>query len=588
MTETNSTTNTDTNFTFIEEDIVFDTLVSESLSHIKQGEIIKGKVAKITKDFVTVDIGYKSEGQIARQEFLDEEGELTAMVGEETEVYLDMLEDWEGQVVVSKEKAVKLRIWDEVGKIHEEGKTLFGIITSRIKGGLSVDIGVKAFLPGSQVDLRPIRNLDKLIGEKFEFKVLKFNQKRGNIVLSRRALLELDREDRRKKTLSVLKEGELIAGHVKNITDYGLFVDLGGVDGLLHITDMTWGRIVHPSEMYNIGDEIKVMVLKYDADAEKVSLGLKQKHPNPWDSVATKYPEGTKVNGKVVSLTNYGAFIELEEGVEGLIHVSEMSWTKKVRQPTAFVEMGDIVEAVVKDLDIEKKRISLSMKEIQPNPWKAIAASKPEGKVVKAVIRNITEFGIFAGIDEGIDGLVHVSDISWIQKLQNPAKIFKRGDEIEVRILSIDVSKERLSLGIKQLTPDPWEHIESEISLGDEIAGKVVHIADFGIFLEIKEGVEGLVHTSDMDKAINKKSLQKFYPIDSEVKAKVTNVDSVERKLGLILVDGFKPEIVSEKPEKTDASETSEEIEPVQAKEEATAESPKHLNTQLLQKNQKL
>jgi small subunit ribosomal protein S1 len=536
MTDLNKNSSEDTKIEFIDEEFDFDVRLAESLENINEYEIVTGTVTKITKDFVTVDFGYKSEGQIPTQEFQNSEGELTVQDGDTTEIYLERKEDENGQVVVSKEKAQRLRVWEDVGKIYEEDGIVSGVITARIKGGLSVDIGIKAFLPGSQVDLRPVRNLDKLIGERFDFKVLKYNPKRGNIVLSRRAILEIDREEQREKTLELLKENALIVGHVKNITDYGIFVDLGGVDGLLHITDMTWGRIVHPSEMYSIGDEIEVIVLKYDEEEEKVSLGLKQKTANPWDSVAEKYPIGTEVTGKVVSLTNYGAFIEIEEGVEGLIHVSEMSWTKKIRQPSTVVSMGDAVTAIIKELDTEQKRISLSMKEATPNPWKEIADRNPAGTIVTGRIRNITDFGLFVGLDEGIDGLVHVSDMSWSQRQRNPAEVYKKGDEIEVKILNIDVDSQRLSLGIKQLTEDPWQTLDDEIKEGDTVNGKIVHLADFGVFLEIKPGIEGLVHISEIDKEVNKKSLIQFYPIGSEIQAKVINLKASERRLGLSVI----------------------------------------------------
>ncbi len=536
MTELTNRLSDDTKIEFIDEEFDFDVKLAESLESINEYEIVEGKVTKITKDFVTVDFGYKSEGQIPTQEFINAEGDITVQVGDTAEIYLERKEDENGQVVVSKEKAQRLRVWEDVGKIYEEDGIVSGIVTARIKGGLSVDIGIKAFLPGSQVDLRPVRNLDKLLGERFDFKVLKYNPKRGNIVLSRRAILELDREEQREKTLELLQEGALIKGHVKNITDYGIFVDLGGVDGLLHITDMTWGRIVHPSEMYSIGDEIEVIVLKYDEDEEKVSLGLKQKSANPWDSVADKYPIGTEVTGKVVSLTNYGAFIEIEEGVEGLIHVSEMSWTKKIRQPSSVVSMGDSITAIIKELDTEQKRISLSMKEATPNPWKEIADQNPAGTIVKGKIRNITDFGLFVGLDEGIDGLVHVSDMSWSQRQRNPAEVYKKSDEIEVKILNIDVDNQRLSLGIKQLTEDPWQTLEDEIKEGDTVTGKIVHLADFGVFLEIKPGIEGLIHISEIDKEVNKKSMTQFYPINSEIQAKVINLKASERRLGLSVI----------------------------------------------------
>ena len=521
---------------FLEEEIDFDAMVEANLATLNENTIVAGKITRIGKDFVTVDFGYKSEGQIPKAEFIDEQGTFHAEIGSQVEIYVEKFEDEDGQVVVSKDKAVKLRVWEEVGQVFEKDGTVSGVITARIKGGLSVDIGIKAFLPGSQVDLRPVRNLDKLIGERFDFKILKYNPKRGNIVLSRRAILEADRAEQRKKTLEMLKEGALIKGHVKNITDYGIFVDLGGVDGLLHITDMTWGRIVHPSEMYSIGDEIEVLVLKFDEKEEKVSLGLKQKSKNPWDAVAAKYPVGTEVTGKVVSLTNYGAFIEIEEGVEGLIHVSEMSWTKKVRQPSSVVNLGEEISAIIKELDVENRRISLSMKEAMSNPWKEVAETKPSGTVVRGQIRNITDFGIFVGLEEGIDGLVHVSDMSWSQRQRNPHELYKKGDEIDVKILNIDVDNQRLSLGIKQMEEDPWENIESEIEEGDDVTGQVVHVADFGVFVEIKPGIEGLVHVSELDKEVAKKNLTRFYPLGSHIQAKVINIKPSERRLGLSVV----------------------------------------------------
>jgi small subunit ribosomal protein S1 len=518
---------------FVDNDADFAAMFEQSVQNVKEHQIVKGRVIGIMKDYVTVDIGYKSEGQIPLAQFTDESGQLKAAVGDEIEVFLEAVEDADGIVVLSKEKAEKLRIWEQVGRVFEDGGTVLGVIASRVKGGLSVDIGIKAFLPGSQVDLRPVRNLDKLIGERFEFKILKFNQKRGNIVLSRRALLEVDREERRKKTLAVLKEGALIKGFVKNITDYGVFIDLGGVDGLLHITDMTWGRIVHPTEMFNIGDEVEVMVLKFDAQEEKVSLGLKQKFANPWDAVKGKYPQSTRVTGKIVSLTDYGAFIELEPGVEGLIHVSEMSWTRKVRHPSKLLTLGQMVEAVVKDLDTDRKRISLSIKEAEPNPWETIHLKYPIGSVVTGKVRNITDFGIFVGLEEGIDGLVHVSDLSWSQRQRKPSAIAKKGDDLQVKILHIDPEKERLSLGIKQLSEDPWKDLENRIHINDEVEGRVVNVTDFGVFVEVMEGVEGLVHVSEIDADVPKDKLDQFYRVGSLIRAKVLKVDVDERRLGL-------------------------------------------------------
>ena len=521
---------------FLEDEEDFATLYEESVRPFREHEIVNGKVIRLHKDFVVVDIGYKSEGQIDIAEFHDENHQVSVAEGDEVEVFLDALEDSEGSVVLSRDKAIKLRIWEEVGRVFDENGTLEGVISSRIKGGLSVDIGVKAFLPGSQVDLRPVRNLDKLIGERFEFKILKFNQKRGNIVLSRRALLEVDREERRKKTLAVLEEGALITGYVKNITEYGVFIDLGGVDGLLHITDMTWGRIVHPSEMFNIGDEVQVIVLKFDRVEEKVSLGLKQKSANPWDSVVSNYPVGSRVQGKIVSLTDYGAFIEIEPGVEGLIHVSEMSWTRRVRHPSKILSLEQEVEVVVKDLDVDRKRISLSIKEAEPNPWHTIQDLHPVGSIINGKVRNITDFGIFVGLDEGIDGLVHISDLSWSQRQRKPSAFAKKGDDITAKVLHINPEKERLSLGIKQLSEDPWKELGEKIFLDDEVTGRVVNVTEFGIFAEVLDGVEGLVHISEIDNSIPKDKLEEFYKVGSLIKARVLKVDVDERRLGLGLL----------------------------------------------------
>ena len=530
---------------FLAEEEDFDNLYEESVKGFRDQDIVNGKVTNITNDYVTVDIGFKSDCLISSSEFQDSEGKVNTKVGDNVEVFVEALEaDEDGITYLSKRKAEKVRTWEKIGEIYEDNGIVRGTIVARIKGGLSVDIGVKAFLPGSQVDLRPVRNLDKLLGEDFDFKVLKFNQKRGNIVLSRRVLLEIDRDEKRLKTLDIIKEGALIKGFVKNITDYGIFVDLGGVDGLLHITDMTWGRIVHPSEMFELGDELEVVILKYFPDEQKVSLGLKQKAQNPWEMVENKFSVGTKVSGKIVSLTDYGAFIEIEPGVEGLIHVSEMSWTKRVRHPSKFVELGQEVEAVVKDLDVERKRISLSIKEVQANPWKLALDRYPVGCIVKGLVRNVTDFGIFIGLDEGIDGLVHVSDISWKQRQSKPSEITSKGDEIEVKVLNIDVEQERLSLGIKQLTEDPWKNLDEKNPLGTEIEGRIVNLTDFGIFVEVSDGVEGLVHISEIDSEIPKNKVHEMYPVGSIVKAKVIKIDLDERRLGLNI-----SEIIS-KPDK--------------------------------------
>ena len=556
---------------FLADDEDFDALYEESVQGFRDQDIVSGTVTEITRDYVTVDIGFKSDCLITVNEFQNSEGVLEVEVGDTVEVYVEALEaDEDGITYLSKRKAEKVRTWENIGDIYEEDGIVRGTIVARIKGGLSVDIGVKAFLPGSQVDLRPVRNLDKLLGEDFDFKVLKFNQKRGNIVLSRRVLLEIDRDEKRLKTLDVLQEGALIKGYIKNITDYGVFVDLGGVDGLLHITDMTWGRIVHPSEMFEIGDEVEVVVLKYFPDDQKVSLGLKQKAQNPWEMVEDKFAVGTKISGKIVSLTDYGAFIEIEPGVEGLIHVSEMSWTKRVRHPSKVVELGQMVEAIVKDLDVERKRISLSIKEVQANPWKLALDRYPVGCIVKGSVRNVTDFGIFIGLDEGIDGLVHVSDISWKQRQCKPSEVTSKGDEIEVKVLNIDVDQERLSLGIKQLTDDPWKDLDEKSPLGTDITGTVVNLTDFGIFVEVSDGVEGLVHISEIDSTIPKNKVHDMYPVGSVVKANVIKIDLEERRLGLSISEILStPEPVPSVPE-TEQEAVVEEV----SKDTADAEAP--------------
>jgi len=499
---------------------------------LKENEIVRGTIVQVTKDYAVVDIGYKSEGQVPIQEFGLLEGKPNVKIGDPVEVLLESRENDTGMVVLSKEKADKMRIWDEISAACERDELVEGTIVGRVKGGLSVDIGVKAFLPGSQVDLRPIRNLDKLIGEKFKFKVIKFNKKRGNIVLSRRVLLEKEREELKKDTLMKLKEGAVLQGIVKNLTDYGAFIDLGGIDGLLHITDMSWGRVGHPSEMLNVGDELRVMVLKFDPATERVSLGLKQIQEDPWVHAAEKFPPGTRVAGKVVSLTDYGAFIEMEPGIEGLVHISEMSWTKRVKHPSKVMAIGDLVNAVVLDVDAKAKRISLGMKQIEPNPWTLLEEQYPIGSVIRGQVRNVTDFGIFVGVQEGIDGLVHVSDISWTQRIKHPGDLFKKGDEVEAVVLNIDVENERFSLGIKQLHPDPWTELPTKYPIGSRVKGKVTKVADFGAFVEIEPGIEGLVHVSELrdERVENPRDVVKE---GDELDVKVIDMDPHERKVAL-------------------------------------------------------
>ncbi len=506
-------------------------LYEQTFQNTKQGSVIKGKVLKVTKDFVVVDVGFKSEGMIPAHEFAHH-GTPKVQEGDEVEVLLEQVEDGEGQIVLSKEKAERIRVWEQISKAAAEDKPIEGVVVSRIKGGLSVDVGIRAFLPGSQVDIHPVRNLDKYIGQKLQMRIIKMNQKRGNIVLSRRVLLEEQRKVLKAETLKNLQEGKILKGIVKNLTEYGAFIDLGGIDGLLHITDMSWGRVHHPSELFSLGDEVEVVVLKFDRERERVSLGYKQKTPDPWTQVGNKYPVGSRVQGKVVSLTDYGAFVELEQGVEGLVHVTEMSWTQKIRNPSKLVSQGDIVETVVLNIDLKNKRISLGMKQVEGNPWEVIEDKYPVGSRIRGKVRNMTDFGAFIGLDEGIDGLVHISDMSWTRRIKHPSEILKKGEEVEAVVLHVDKAKERLSLGLKQLTPDPWIGIGEKFPMGAVVTGKVVKITDFGVFVALENGVEGLVRNTDV--ALDPASkVENVLAINSDIKAVVIKIDEEDRKIGL-------------------------------------------------------
>ncbi len=507
-------------------------LYEESFKRFAEGEVVTGRIISIDKDHVLVDIGYKSEGQIRLSEFKDERGNITAELGDKVEVMVEWWDDEEERVVLSKEKALNIKTWDAIKKSYDEDGTVKGVISNRVKGGFSVDIGVQAFLPGSQADLRPIRNLDELVGKTFEFKILKYNRKRSNIVLSRRSLLEKEREDKRSTTLTSIHEGKVVDGIVKNITDYGVFIDLGGVDGLLHITDISWGRVKHPSELFSVGDTIPVKILSFDLEKERVSLGMKQLAADPWSIASEKYAVGSKVTGVVVSLTDYGAFVELEEGVEGLIHVSEMSWTRKVRHPSKVVSVAEEIEAVVLDIKPESRRISLGMKQVVPNPWDVIAEKYPVGTTIEGKIKNITDFGLFIGIDEGIDGLVHISDISWIKRIKHPSELFKKGDMVQAIVLDIEKESERFSLGIKQLLDDPWTSVAERYQVGKEITGTITNLTDFGVFVELEEGIEGLVHVSEISKEKIKTPVGMFN-IGDVITARVMNINSDERRIGL-------------------------------------------------------
>ena len=537
MTETtnsNSNTNTDsnTNSSANEAEASFADLFSQGPKAVKEGEVSRGVVLSIDEDYVQVDIGFKSEGMVAAWEFMSDDGNMTIEVGDTVDVLVETVEDEEGRVVLSKEKAERLKIWDEISKAYEEDQAVEGTIIARVKGGLSVDIGVKAFLPGSQVDLRPVRNLESLINVKASFKIIKFNKRRGNIVLSRRALLETERRRLRQATLENLSAGQIIDGVIKNLTDYGAFIDLGGIDGLLHITDMSWGRISHPSEIFHVGDEIKVKVLKFDSGNERVSLGLKQIQPDPWVDAALRYPIGKRLQGKVVSLTDYGAFIELEPGIEGLVHVSEMSWTKRVKHPSKVVSAGDLVEALVLDVDERDRKISLGMKQIEENPWTVIEEKYPVGSNVVGTVRNITNFGIFVGLEEGIDGLVHVSDISWTEQIKHPSEKFNKGDEVQAVVLKIDKENEKFSLGIRQLEPNPWDGIQKKYDIGSEVTGPITSVTDFGVFVKLAEGVEGLVYSSELASERIEKPSDRFQE-GQEVTALVIKVDPAEQKISL-------------------------------------------------------
>lgn len=550
------------------EDSSFSSMLEDYLEKdfldIQDGSIIKGKVVRIDNEKVLVDVNFKSEGQIPIEEFQDSDGNLDVKEGDEVEVFVIRKNELEGSIHLSYKRAKKIRVLDELEKIQRENQNVVGKIVKRIKGGYTVEIkGIEAFLPGSQVDLRPVPDMDALVGEKFNFKILKINKQRTNVIVSRRAILEEEREKKRQELLSKIKEGVVVKGKVKNITDYGVFIDLGGLDGLLHITDMSWKKIKHPSEIVKLGDELDLMVLSYDENEQKVSLGLKQLIPNPWENIHEKYPEGKKTTGKVTNLVDYGAFVELEPGIEGLVHISEMSWTRKLKHPSQMVKVGDEVEVVILGIDVDKKRISLGMKQVKPNPWDIVIEKYPEGTIVEAPVKNITDFGIFVGIEEGIDGLIHVSDISWTKKIHHPGELYKVGDMVKAKVLTVDKENEKFTLGIKQLTEDPWLKIPEKYPEGSYVTGKITNITDFGIFVEVEEGIEGLVYISEAsDKKI--KDANEIYKVGEEVTAKVIRVSAEERRLGLsikqYLEDEAKKRLEEEKKRKNEAGSNLGEL----------------------------
>ena len=521
----------------VEDEDDFQTLLATyegRTQSFSEGEVIQGKVIAISGNGVIVDVGFKSEGIIALEQFFDESGRNTVKVGDVIDVFLEQTEDSRGHVVLSREKAERMKIWDVIEKAYREGAVVKGRVIERIKGGLAVDIGVRAFLPGSQIDLRPVRNLDSLRGQEFEMRVIKVNKKRGNIVLSRKAVLEEAMQEEKAKTMEVLEDGKVMDGIVKNITDYGAFIDLGGVDGLLHITDMSWGRVSHPSELFNVGDKVKVKIIKFNREDGRVSLGYKQLSEDPWHHAEMRYPKNLRVQGKVVSLTDYGAFVELEPGIEGLIHVSEMTWNKRVKHPSKIVSVQDPVEVVILDIDGDSRRISLGLKQTEPNPWDVIESKYVPGTVITGKVRNITDFGAFIEVEEGIDGLVHVSDMSWTKRIKHPSEMLKKGDDVQAVILSLDAANQKLSLGMKQLEPDRWEAWFSLHKTGEIVRGKVMRVTNFGAFVELEEGIEGLCHVSELDEKHVEKPTE-FLNIGQDVEMRIIKLHPQEKKIGLSL-----------------------------------------------------
>ena len=522
---------------FLDGDINFESALEDYLNcdfgELEEGTIIKGEVVRVDSDYVLVDVNFKSEGQIPLAEFLDASGEPAVNVGDTVDVYVIRKNDQEGTITLSYEKAKRMQMFDQLEGLQEKEGIVTGTITRRIKGGYTVDIGgVEAFLPGSHVDLRPVPDMDALVNQEFDFRVLKINRKRSNVIVSRRVLLEEERDSKRDDLLKVLEEGQLVTGRAKNITEYGVFVDLGGLDGLLHITDMSWRRIRHPKEMVQLGQEMELKVLSFDKDTQKVSLGLKQLVPDPWQDINERFPASKHMSGKITNIVDYGAFVELEPGVEGLVHISEMSWTRKLRHPSQMVKVGDEVEVVIIGVDEDKKRVSLGMKQVKPNPWDIVREKYPEGTIIEGTIKNITEFGMFLGIEDGIDGLIHVSDISWTKKIRHPNEMFNSGDIVQAKVLTVDQENEKFTLGIKQLTEDPWTHVPNIYPVGKSVVGTITNITDFGLFVEVEEGVEGLVHVSEISSKKIKSPSEMFKEGD-KIDAKVIRVSADERRLGL-------------------------------------------------------
>ena len=505
---------------------------NDSFQRISEGDVVKGAVLKVTAANVVVDVGFKSEGLIALREFLDEDGNVQVKPGDKVDVLLERTEDRSGYVIVSRQKAERMKVWDSIEEAYQDQSIITGRVLERIKGGLAVDVGLRAFLPGSQVDLHPIRNLDSWCGQELRMRVIKVNKRRGNIVLSRKAVLEEEYFKLKEETLKSVEEGKIVTGTVKNITDYGAFVDLGGIDGLLHITDMSWGRVNHPGDLFNVGDDVNVKILKFDRFEEKVSLGYKQLTEDPWLTAVERYPSRGQVKARVVSLTDYGAFVELEEGIEGLIHISEMTWNKRIKHPSKLLSVGDDVDAVVLDIDAEARRISLGMKQMEPNPWDSIEEKYAMNSIVTGTVRNLTDFGAFVEVEEGIEGLVHISDLSWTRKVKHPSEVLQKGEEVSAVVLNMDAENQRLSLGIKQLEPDKWEEFFSQHQIGDVVQGRIVRLTNFGAFVELTEGVEGLCHVSELSEA-HIDNPENHFEVDQTLQLKIIKMNLLERKVGL-------------------------------------------------------
>ncbi|MEF8824312.1 MAG: 30S ribosomal protein S1 [Desulfohalobiaceae bacterium] len=528
----NETTNDAAGFEDFEA--ALESYLQKDFADLEEGGLVKGQVVRIGSEVVLVDVNFKSEGQISIEEFQDSEGNLNVAEGDEVDVFVVHKDDQEGTISLSHRRAKRMRVLDELEEYQQNEENVAGRIVKRIKGGYTVEIkGIEAFLPGSHVDLRPVPDMDALVGQDFDFRILKINRKRTNVIVSRRVILEEEREKKRQELMETLEEGQTVQGKVKNITDYGVFIDLGGLDGLLHITDMSWRRIKHPKEMVQMGDNLELKVLSFDRESQKVSLGLKQLVPNPWENIYEKYPEGQKVTGKVTNIMDYGAFVELEPGVEGLVHISEMSWTRKLKHPSQMVKNGDEVDVVILGVDAEKKRISLGMKQVKPNPWDVVEEKYPEGTVLEAPIKNITDFGLFIGIEDGIDGLIHVSDLSWTKKVHHPEELYQVGDMVRAKVLTVDRENEKFTLGVKQLHEDPWTRIPEKYPEGTTVRGKVTNITDFGLFVEVEEGIEGLVHQSEITNEKSEGNPTEDFEVGQEVSAKVIRVSAEERKLGL-------------------------------------------------------